>query len=360
MSESSPSETPVSQAIEAPSASKSLAIQDIQGLASERIKELLRHSRAPSTLKRYREGWQVFSGWCGAHGRKASPPEPATIVEFLATWGMSGERGVPTVNQTLSAIAYASRLLGSEPCSHPWVREAFRALKRAKQNRPVGKAPVTLDLLERLQAQLDRSTFAGKRAAALLLVGWWGALRRTELVSLRVEDVARVPSGISLTIRHSKTDQEGRGQTVGLEDKGGDLLCPVRALRDWLNVADITEGFIFRAFTKHQTLRRNHLSDQEVGKLVKSLALSAGIDPRTFSGHSLRAGLVTEAYRQGVGEAKILGTTRHTSASALARYRRESDPVARGASPDIHIPRRPVEPGRIPDPEGSPDGLGEA
>jgi integrase len=257
-------------------------------------------------------------------------------VEWLAstTWGLSKVEG------TVSAIAHAHRLAGFDPppTAHALVQAGLAAIRRIRGRAPAHpKAPLPLPELAQLLAGLDRTTIAGKRDAALLLVTWWSALRRSEVVDLSVDDVKKVEGGIALRIRRSKTDQEGQGVTVGIEAKGGEL-CPVAALEAWRSISGIASGPIFRGLTRHGTVRKGAMNDQEVARLVKRLAVRAGLDAKEFAGHSLRAGHVTEAYRQEVPEAQIMATTRHKSVTMLARYRREADPVRRSSSAKIRVP----------------------
>jgi integrase len=213
-------------------------------------------------------------------------------------------------------------------------RHAFyRARGRAAK---APKLAATGDELRAMVAQLDRSTLAGARDAAALLVGWWAALRRSELVALEIDDVTPSPGGIAIRIRWSKTDQEGQGATLGLEAKEGPL-CPIAALEAWIEMSGIKSGPIFRGLTRHGGVRKGAMNDQEVARLVKRLAQGAGLDPKRFAGHSLRAGFITEAYRQGVQEAQIMATSRHRSVAMLARYRREADPVKRGATSKMKL-----------------------
>jgi len=256
------------------------------------------------------------------------------------TWIVSTSWGLSKVGGIVSAIAYAHRLAGYDPppTSHTLVRDAMRALRRRRGVASKGaKAAIALPELEELVRRLDRETLAGKRDAALLLVAWWGAFRRSEAVALNVDDVSPTPGGVAVAIRRSKTDQEGEGATIGLEAKGGEL-CPVAALEGWIRAGGITSGPIFRGLTRHGTVRRTALNAQEVARLTKRLAALAGLDPKRFGGHSLRAGHVTEAYRQDLPEAQIMAHTRHASVAMLARYRREADPIRRGTTSKIRVP----------------------
>lgn len=168
-------------------------------------------------------------------------------------------------------------------------------------------------------------SLAGVRDAALLLVGFSGAFRRSELVGLEIRDVAFTADGLEITLRRSKTDQEGRGRLVALPFSGSPEMCPVRALRAWLDVASITAGPIFREVTRYAHVEDAALSGRSLSRLVKKAAEAAGLDPSVFSGHSLRAGFVTQAKLKRKDEASIMRQTGHRSVAMVRKYDRRAD-----------------------------------
>jgi integrase len=165
-------------------------------------------------------------------------------------------------------------------------------------------------------------TLLGARDAALLALGFAGAFRRSELVALKVEDLTEVPDGLRVTIRQSKTDQEGQGQEVAI--LRGVKLCPVEAVQRWLQMAGITEGYVFRAVVRGRAVGEP-LTPQVVALRVKRIARLAGLDPAVFSGHSLRAGFCTSAAEHGASLFKIMDVTRHKSVDVLRGYIRRAD-----------------------------------
>ncbi len=303
-----------------------------------RVRAFLEGRRAPSTRRAHEHHWASWVGWCLRLGLEPLPTSPRALVEWIV--GAADSWGLAKVEGTLAAVAYAHRLAGHDPppTAHAIVRDALRALRRKKGTAPANpRDPAALGELRRMLGCIDRSSLTGQRDAALLLLGWWAALRRSEIVALEGRDLKEAPGGIAIMIRKSKTDQEGRGETIGLERKGGDL-CPVEAIEAWITASGITAGSIFRGITRYGTLRKAALSDQHVNLLISRLARAAELPrPERFGGHSLRAGFVTEAYRQGVPEAQIMATTRHRSVAMLARYRREADPVRASASIAIKV-----------------------
>jgi site-specific recombinase XerD len=163
----------------------------------------------------------------------------------------------------------------------------------------------------------------GIRDRALLLVAFAGALRRSELVGLSVNDLRETKAGLCLHIRVSKTDQERRGQNIAIAT--GTTACPVKALRTWLKVTEITSGPVFRSVFKSGRILANTLSDRSVANIVKSYAKLAGIDPAAVSGHSLRAGFMTSAAQNGASIFKMMKVSRHKSMDTLQGYVRDLD-----------------------------------
>jgi integrase len=164
---------------------------------------------------------------------------------------------------------------------------------------------------------------AGRRDRALLLLGFAGALRRSELVNLDVADVTQGSDGLTVRLRRSKTDQEGAGRTIGIPYGSNPLTCPVRAWRAWLEVSSITEGAAFRPVDRHGNISTTRLSAQAVAFVLKRLATRAGLDAGEVAGHSLRAGLATSAAAVGVPERVIAEQTGHKGTAMLRRYIRE-------------------------------------
>ena len=145
---------------------------------------------------------------------------------------------------------------------------------------------------------------AGLRDRALLLLGFAGAFRRSELVDVDVGDIAETETGLLVTIRGSKTDQERQGVTIAIAR--GDIACPVKALRAWLDAAGIEAGPIFRPIDRHGNLLPSRLTAQSVANIVKAYAARAGFDASTFSGHSLRSGFLTSAAGKGASIFKMM------------------------------------------------------
>jgi len=178
------------------------------------------------------------------------------------------------------------------------------------------------DELRRMLRALPATT-RGVRDRALLLMGFAGAFRRSELVALDVADVRRTEEGLVVTIRRSKTDQEGQGRTIGIPYGSDPVTCPVRALGTWLAVSGVMDGALFRTVGNDDRVQEGRLSDRGVARAVQRGAQAAGLDPATYAGHSLRAGLATAAAKAGVSERAIMAQTGHKSLSILRKYIRD-------------------------------------
>jgi integrase len=203
------------------------------------------------------------------------------------------------------------------------VKSTLRGIKRRHgQSQRRAKPLVKEDLFAVLAAMGDAPK--DLRDRALLLVGFAGGFRRSELVAIDCDDIERVHQGIVVRVRRSKTDQEGAGRQVGIPH-GRTRWCPVTALGVWLTLAGIQDGPIFRRIDRHGNVLDARLSGEAVSLVVKERVSAVDLDPYEFSGHSLRAGLATSAAAAGVSSRKIRQQTGHTSDAMLARYIRDGE-----------------------------------
>lgn len=276
-----------------------------------------------ATRRAYAADWRHFSAWCSIMARHVLPATPETVAAYLASVADGGAR-ISTVTRRAAAIGYAHRLAGdASPLAAGPVKAVMRGIRRRTGVAVERKAPATAraiaGMLKRLHAA---GTIAAKRDAALLLLGFAAALRRSELVALSVEDLERTPEGLIVHIRRSKTDQEGEGHQVAVPR--GSKLRPVEAVEAWLAAAQITEGAVFRPIAKGGRLQAGRLTDSSVARIVKRCAAAARLDPRQFSGHSLRAGFVTSALEAGADLLKVMDITRHREVKTLKAYDRRA------------------------------------
>jgi integrase len=186
----------------------------------------------------------------------------------------------------------------------------------------VQKAPaLTADI--RAMVDATDANLIGLRDRALILLGFAGAFRRVEIVNLNDEDLDFSRDGLTVTLRRSKTDQEGQGRKIGIPYGSNPETCPVRTLQAWLEQARITDGPVFRSLNRHGRVRMDRLSAVDVARIVKKLAKRAGLDPAKYAGHSLRAGHATSAAASGASERSIMNQTGHRSVQMVRRYIRE-------------------------------------
>jgi site-specific recombinase XerD len=278
-------------------------------------------AKAPNTLRAYRADWADFTAWCQRHGRDALPATGETVALYLSDLASAAK--VSTLTRRMAAISQAHDVAGHEsPIRSAAVRTLMAGIRRAKGTAPQQKAAASIDTLRAMVGALDDSPL-GLRDRALLLVGFAGAFRRGELVSLNRGDLEFSAKGVAVTLRRSKTDQEAEGRRVGIPYGSNPATCPVRALERWLQWSEITRGPLFRYINRHGQMQPGRLSDKAVALVVKRRVAACGLDPGAFSGHSLRAGFATSAGRAGVEERDIMRQTGHRSTVMVRRYIRE-------------------------------------
>jgi integrase len=262
------------------------------------------------------------------------PAGPAMVAEYLATF--AGTSAVATLQHRLIAIHRAHIDQGlSSPIMDQLVKRTMQGIRRTfgTAQRQV-KALVKDDLLEMMVLIDKQKPVKAARDRALLLIGFAGAFRRSELVGLRCADVTQFDNGIELLLRRSKTDQEGVGRTVFIPYAKGNR-CPVKALKHWLELGGISEGFLFRPVNRHDKVAANKaLTPQSVALIVKSSVrrMKGEEAAKAVAGHSLRAGYCTEAATVGLSPFLIREQTGHKSDVTLARYIR---PVAKRKIPSL-------------------------
>lgn len=284
----------------------------------EQVRQLIRDGHADNTRRAYQSDIRAFCAW-GAN----IPTDPITLARYIAE---EGARLHPsTLQRRLAALSTAHQLvLGSgTPTNHPLVKAAMRGLRRS---RGVAASQASPLLVEDLWTILDRTgdSIRDRRDRALLLLGFAGGLRRSELVGLDVADLDAVREGLIVVLRRSKTDQDGCGRRIGIPHARG-RWCPVRCVNEWLAVAEISSGPLFRSLRKGGGIGAQRLSTEAVSRLIKRHVHRNGLDPSSFSGHSLRAGFITSAARAGISGHLIRRQTGHASDETMSRYIREGN-----------------------------------
>lgn len=292
-----------------------------------------------NTRAAYQKGWSRFKDYCLAESiTDPLSASPETVAGFLVHLGTRPSPLSGIILSMGTVVLYKSALnkryveAGKpSPTNHPAVRSTLRGLARVK-----GSASRKVEALREYHIEAMMlacpDTLIGKRDAAIIAVGFAGALRRSEICSLNVDDVEFLDSGearedrMILTIRQSKTDQQGRGQRVPILDGNG--IRPIERLRLWLESSSITSGPLFQTMKRGGHLRGKPMHHSDVPRIVKHYAALIGLDPKDIAGHSLRAGFVTSAAAHHARLDKIMSVTRHTNPSTVMRYIREADAFA--------------------------------
>ena len=238
-------------------------------LATQQLPDYISSCRAQSTSRAYEHDWNCFRQWCGAREHEVLPANPDTVAEYLTR--MARLYKPITLGRGLAAISVEHQTAGfSSPTTNILVRNTLSGIRRHHSVAPTRKTPIRASNLHRAVEALP-DDMKGLRDKALLLLGYVGALRRSELVAINAEDIGFVDRGIRLTLRRSKTDQEGRGSTVGIGYGVHSPTCPVKALKSWLEAAGINEGPVFRSVSHYGRVGKTRLHDRTVALIVKGL-----------------------------------------------------------------------------------------
>ncbi len=308
--------------------------------------KVLSSDLADNTRIAYQKGWSKFVDYCIAESitnpLSASPNQVARFFVNLATHPNRQSGTIPSMGTVMIyKCAVNKKYLEagkSSPTNHPLVRSTLRGLARLK-----GSSSRQVMALREYHIgamlQVCSNTLIGKRDAAIIAVGFAGALRRSEICNLIVDDIDFLDSfkenedRIMLTIRQSKTDQQGKGQKIPILD--GRVIRPIERLRLWLEGSGITSGPLFQTMKRGGHLRGKPMHHSDIPRIVKHYAALIGIDPKDVAGHSLRAGFVTSAAVHHARLDKIMSVTRHTNPSTVMRYIRDADAFSDHAGRDF-------------------------
>ena len=300
----------------APATLPSVAVQE----AAADAETFAAASRAASTWRAYESDWRIFTTWCQQMDLAAVPATPATVAMFLAAEAKK-DTAPSTLNRRLSALRLmhlGARLVS--PHNAVEVQEVMRGIRRLSTRGVIKKEAAVDEQIKKMVDMCDVGTFQGMRDRALLLLGFAGAMRRSELVALDVAHLKLSDEGFVITIAKSKTDQESEGQTIAIPRVLDSPYCPVQAALDWMALAGIEQDAVFRRVTKGNKLSRNRLTDQSVARIIKRLATRAGLIASQYAGHSLRSGFLTSAAEQRASIFKMQAQSRHKSLDVLSGY----------------------------------------
>lgn len=277
------------------------------------VAQFVRAAHADNTVRAYQADLAHFIAWGGS-----VPASPEQVASYLAAHAHS--HAPATLTRWLVAIGKAHRVAGHiSPTGNELVRLTLRGIRRSLPRQQIQARPVLAHELRQI-VEVIGDDLHSLRDRALLLVGFAGAFRRSELVGLTVADFERTTQGILLHLHRSKTDQLAEGRVLVIPISEEATLCPVRALAAWLNRAGIAHGPLFRPINRHGQIADTALSAESVAVILKARARAANLDPSGYSGHSLRSGFATSAVLVGIPTDTIRGQTGHKSSAMLSRY----------------------------------------
>lgn len=288
-------------------------------IETERLRKYVNASKSDNTQRAYRVQWSKFEAWSADHQRIPYPADVRTICDYLTHLADTGA-SVSSVEQARAAIRARQSGLEANPAASDAVATVMAGIRRKVGKPAQPKQAMRLKQLQQIIEALP-DDLRGKRDKALILCGFWGAFRRSELVALTVADLQQSDSGLVVTVQRSKTDKAGKGKHKQLERIGG-AVCPVAALQAWLNAAGINSGALFRGVGRWENVQAGALDSGETAKIIKRACEAAGIEPRAFAGHSLRRGFVTEGKLAGVADSDLTEQTGQTL-QTLQRYNEE-------------------------------------
>lgn len=292
----------------------------------EREREISEASKAIATKKAYKSDFQSFCNWCIETNLSHLPAHPDTVRLYLVYQDKIG-RKPSTIKRAITSIRLAHTLAGFPNPITESVKQTASGIYRLRGCAPEKKSALTLERLTRILHFMP-SDVLGLRDRAMLLVGWTGAMRRSEITAITMADIEEQAEGLVINIRRSKIDQFGAGKRIGLPflDNNEDL-CACRALSKWISIARIKDGPVFRYIGKSGKNRilPTYISERglkpiQVSVAVKRYAELAGYNPADFGGHSLRSGLATTLAAAGIEERKIMCITGHRSLPMLREY----------------------------------------
>ena len=301
-------------------------ITDIKALQEETLLNL-QSSKAINTVRAYKSDFNDFGLFCAQNGFKSLPSEPKIVALYL-TYLSTKDAKMSTLKRRLVSIGVIHKLKGHYlDTKHPSIIENIMGIKRRKGSIQKSKKPLLISSLKVVIDAIDQQNkekIKKLRDRSLILIGFSGGFRRNEIVSLNYDDLDFVPEGLKIKIKRSKTDQFGEGAIKALPYFDNSHYCPVVSLKNWIDIAKINSGSLFRRFSKGSRLTEKRLTDQTVALLIKEYLQLAGIDNKNYSGHSLRSGFATSAAESGAEERSIMAMTGHKSSEMVRRYIKEA------------------------------------
>jgi len=301
-------------------------ITDIKSLELETLKNL-KNSKAANTLRAYRADFKDFSAFCAKNGLSSMPTEPKILSLYLTH--LSAKSKFSTLKRRLASISVIHKMKGHYlDTKHPLIMENLHGIKRVKGSHQKAKKPILINDLKLIINAIDQSNQLENkkiRDKSLILIGFSGGFRRSELVSIKYDDIEFVNEGVKIFIKRSKTDQTGEGMIKAIPYFNNKNFCPVTNLKTWINYSEKKIGNIF------------NISDKSVALIIKKYASLAGLDQDRYGGHSLRSGFATSAAESGAEERNIMAMTGHKTTQMVRRYIHEANLFKNNALNKIKI-----------------------
>ena len=297
-------------------------ITDVKSLELETLKNL-KNSKANNTLRAYQSDFRDFSAFCAKNGFSSMPTQPKIIALYITHLSKSSK--FSTLKRRIASISVLHKLKGHYlDTKHPIIMENLHGIKRTLGSRQKTKKPILINDLKLIIKSIDEDKIRDK---ALILIGFSGGFRRSELVNIQYDDIEFVTEGVKILIKRSKTDQSGEGSVKAIPYFENQEFCPVVALKNYVNkkFSNTNEGKIF------------NISDKSVALIIKRYAKKAGLDSSKYAGHSLRSGFATTAAEFGAEERNIMAMTGHKTTQMVRRYIQEANLFKNNALNKIKI-----------------------
>ena len=301
-------------------------LTNIKSLEIETLKNL-KNSKANNTLRAYQSDFSDFSIFCTKNGFSFMPTQPKIIALYITHLSKSCK--FSTLKRRIASISVIHKLKGHYlDTKHPIIMENLLGIKRTLGSRQKAKKPILINDLKLIIKAIDQDKIRDK---TLILVGFAGGFRRSELVNIYFQDIDFVPEGVKILIRRSKTDQSGEGSIKAIPYFENQEFCPVIALKDYLNKK-------FSNLDKRKKeVKIFEISDKSVALIIKKYVEKAGLDSSNYAGHSLRSGFATTAAEFGAEERNIMAMTGHKTTQMVRRYIQEANLFKNNALKDIKI-----------------------
>ena len=289
-------------------------VTDLKSLELETLKNL-KSSKADNTLRAYESDFRDFANFCKGNGFSSLPTEPRILALYITH--LSANSKYSTLKRRLASISVIHKLKGHYiDTKHPLIIENLLGIKRRKGSNQKSKKPILISDLKLIIKAIDQSELKylkKLRNKALILTGFSGGFRRSELVAIENEDIEFVSEGVKIYVKRSKTDQSGEGMIKAIPYFDNEEFCPVTNLKNWINQGNIQNGKIF------------NISDKNVVLIIKKFARLAGLDQNKYAGHSLRSGFATSTAESGAEERSIMSMTGHKTTQMVRRYIKEAN-----------------------------------